>query len=96
MHTRTKDLNGNLRRFKDRQQSIWPILVESQYIGDWYVPPKILYTYYILLKSCFYGLSNGIKCIQIKRRMLIGSNSKFEKSVFLSYFFNNDISLNIT
>ena len=36
---------------KDRQQSIRAILVWSQYIGDWYVPPKILYTYYISLRS---------------------------------------------
>ena len=36
--------------FKDRQQSIRPILVWSQYIGDWYVPPKILYTYKIPLR----------------------------------------------
>ena len=38
-------------RVKDRQQSIWPILVWSQYIGDWYVPPNVLYTYYIPLIS---------------------------------------------
>ena len=36
---------------KDRQQSIRAILVWSQYIEDWCVPPKILYTYYIPLRS---------------------------------------------
>ena len=36
---------------KDRQQLIWPILVGSQYIEDLSGPPKILYTYFILLES---------------------------------------------
>ena len=57
--------------------------------------PKVLYTYYTVLKSGCYGLSNGIKSIQIKRLMPICSDSKFEKSFFSYIFLNKDISFNI-
>ena len=56
---------------KDRQQLTWPILVGSQYIEDLYGPPKISYTYYILLESFVYGPVNNIKCVQINGLMPI-------------------------
>ena len=52
-------------RLKGRQQEVWPVLVASQYNGDYNVPIRHQYTYHIYVNSLLYGLSIDIKHIQI-------------------------------
>ena len=48
---------------KDRQQEARPVLVASQCNGDYYIPLKIQYMYYIPFISLLYGLFIDIKYV---------------------------------
>ena len=80
---------------KDRQQSIRPVLLWSQYIECPYIPSAVLYTSCIPHKSSVSGVFNDIKYIKIHGFMSILSNNEFENLIFFLNFLNKDNSLNI-
>ena len=72
-----------------RQQEVWPVLVASQYNGDYNAPIKHQYMYDIYVNRLLYGLSIDIKHIKITWTDTI-------QAIFLYIFFNKDFSFNIS
>ena len=82
-------------KIKDRQQSIWPVLLWSQYTDCPYIPSALLYTSCIPHKSWVSGVFNDIKYIKIHGFMSILSNNEFENLILFLIFLNKDNSVNI-